>query len=214
MKSDFLKIIAVLTMVVDHIGRLFNPPLFFLLMIGRLALPIFAMQIAAGSLVTKNLLHYFYRLFAFGLLSQPFYMLFFDTYKLNIFFTLAFGLLLIIVSKSYWQLLLVFLFLVFLNIWWGFSFGIYGILMVLLFYYQIKNDLSPKQVWFIFFVLTISYSWFHDAWIQMFSLGALVLIYYAPKISNYRLNINKYCFYAFYPMHLIILWIIKLWLKN
>ena len=101
MKSDFLKIIAVLTMVVDHIGRLFNPPLFFLLMIGRLALPIFAMQIAAGSLVTKNLLHYFYRLFAFGLLSQPFYMLFFDTYKLNIFFTLAFGLLLIIVSKSY-----------------------------------------------------------------------------------------------------------------
>jgi len=214
MKSDFLKIIAVLTMVVDHIGRLFTPSLFSFVLIGRLAFPLFASQIAAGSLVTKNVGHYVYRLLAFGLISQPFYMLFFDTYRLNIFFTLAFGLLLIILKQRYFLLFIFILFLAFLNIWWGFEYGFYGVLLVLLFYYQMQKYLSPLQVSFVIILLTIGYSWFNDFWIQMFSLSALLLIHYAPKINDFRLLINKYWFYAFYPLHLVVLWFIKLWLEN
>ena len=97
MTSFTLKIIALITMFIDHLGyAIFNKFSFFNY-IGRVAFPIFAFQISEGFHYTKNVKKYFARLLLFAIFSQIPFMLFlsiFSTniYKLNVFFTLFLGL--------------------------------------------------------------------------------------------------------------------------
>ena len=89
-----LQIIAIITMVIDHINTVFNP-LFvefftksgmtsenlirhsnfdgFLYGIGRIAFPIFAFLIADGCLHTRNIKKYAFRLGIFAVISEIFY---------------------------------------------------------------------------------------------------------------------------------------------
>ena len=98
MSAFTLKIIAVITMFIDHIGYIvYNGKIPYLNFIGRLSFPIFAFQISEGYIHTKNLKKYFFRLFLFAIISQfPFMLfdsLFIDEFYLNVFFTLLLGLL-------------------------------------------------------------------------------------------------------------------------
>ena len=52
-KNDLLKIIAIISMTLDHIGWLFFPDIIIFRVAGRLAFPIFAYQIALGYEKTK-----------------------------------------------------------------------------------------------------------------------------------------------------------------
>ena len=52
--NNQLKIIAMLSMLVAHVGEHLYPDVGFLRAIGRLALPLFAYMIAEGCLYTKN----------------------------------------------------------------------------------------------------------------------------------------------------------------
>jgi hypothetical protein len=114
LSGSTLKIIAILVMIVDHIGlgiwsRL--PGLGYLVpdvmdretwwliynvmrSIGRTAFPIFAFLLVEGFFHTKNRLMYAIRLFSFAFISQiPFHYAFLHlTSGLNIFFTLFIGL--------------------------------------------------------------------------------------------------------------------------
>lgn len=70
-----IKWIAVLLMVIDHIGYYFgflmpNPVFIVLRLIGRLSFPLFAYSIAAGFLRTKNRTRYFTRMFVFAAVTQ------------------------------------------------------------------------------------------------------------------------------------------------
>ena len=77
MSAFVLKIIAIITMFIDHIGYIFsNGKISYFNYIGRLAFPIFAFQISEGYLHTKNLKKYFLRLFLFALISQIPFMLY------------------------------------------------------------------------------------------------------------------------------------------
>ena len=98
MSSFVLKIIAVVTMFIDHLGYIIWGRVTFFNYIGRLAFPIFAFQISEGYLHTKNLKKYFLRLIIIAIVSQIPYSLFLSTYSNdytspNIFFTLISGLL-------------------------------------------------------------------------------------------------------------------------
>ena len=97
MSSFVLKIIAVVTMFIDHLGYIIWGRVTFFNYIGRLAFPIFAFQISEGYLHTKNLKKYFLRLIIIAIVSQIPYSLFLSTYSNdytspNIFFTLISGL--------------------------------------------------------------------------------------------------------------------------
>ena len=46
MNTDMLKLIAMLTMLVDHIGLLFFPEIMAFRIVGRIAMPLFAYGIA------------------------------------------------------------------------------------------------------------------------------------------------------------------------
>lgn len=63
-----LEFIAILSMIIDHIGFLWGILIFRI--IGRLAMPIFIFNLAKGTLLTKNYPKYLFRLWLFGLLSE------------------------------------------------------------------------------------------------------------------------------------------------
>lgn len=74
MNRNALKIIACLTMLIDHIGFLFFPDLIWLRYIGRLSMPLFAFFIAEGCRYTSNKLRYFLQIFLLGVACQSVYI--------------------------------------------------------------------------------------------------------------------------------------------
>lgn len=65
-----LKIIAMISMVLDHIGDMFFPDVMWLRMVGRLAMPIFSFCIAEGFAHTRDKKKYLFRMGVFALISE------------------------------------------------------------------------------------------------------------------------------------------------
>jgi hypothetical protein len=88
---ELLKILAIVTMVVDHVGKILYPDLLLLRMIGRLSFPIFAYLIVLGVESTKKPINYMVTLLVFAVASQVPYFLAFGIQpfeRLNILFSL------------------------------------------------------------------------------------------------------------------------------
>ncbi len=99
--ADMLKTLAMVIMLVDHIGAFLinhNDPVYWSLRsVGRLAFPIFCFLIAEGAYYTRSMPKYLARLAAFALISTPPYNLvhgsvWYSPDNVNVFFTLFFGL--------------------------------------------------------------------------------------------------------------------------
>lgn len=91
MTSYRLKLIAIVTMTIDHFAKILgqrtllvffpganqatNDILFIMEWIGRIAFPLFAFMIAEGCAKTKSMPKYIGRLSLFAVISQPFYYL-------------------------------------------------------------------------------------------------------------------------------------------
>ena len=91
-----LKLIAVCTMFIDHMGHTLFPTVLWLRCIGRLAFPIFCFLIAEGCVYTRDRRKYALRLLAFALLSEvPFDLMVGGTvwypYSQNVLWTLLAG---------------------------------------------------------------------------------------------------------------------------
>ena len=95
-----LKIIALITMLIDHIGIVFFSNMVAFRVIGRISFPIFAFFIAEGLHYTRDKFKYTSRIFIFAILSQLPYTLLFQTYQLNILFTLFISIVLIIIAEK------------------------------------------------------------------------------------------------------------------
>jgi len=74
--GNMLKIIAAISMVIDHVGLMFFPNLEIFRIIGRLAFPVFAFMIAEGCKYTRSRRRYFSMLFALAAVCQVVYYLF------------------------------------------------------------------------------------------------------------------------------------------
>lgn len=74
MNGFALKIIALVAMIIDHTGKAFPGILpFEILVIGRIAFPIYVFLIAEGFCHTKNPVKFLARLFIFAIISEPFF---------------------------------------------------------------------------------------------------------------------------------------------
>jgi hypothetical protein len=98
MNAFWIKVIAILTMLVDHFALFYFPDSFPLQIIGRLSFPLIAWLIANGAVYTKNIDRYLIRLGIFAFLAQipyevGFYMSGTPSIFFNVLFTLFFGLL-------------------------------------------------------------------------------------------------------------------------
>lgn len=87
---EVVKWIAILTMVIDHAGIILFENNDLMRFIGRVAFPLFGYILIHNYLYfTSNKLNYIKRLWIFALISQPFFMLAISPEKLNIFVLLA-----------------------------------------------------------------------------------------------------------------------------
>ena len=218
MSSFVLKIIAIISMFIDHLSYALYGRFTWLNYIGRLAFPIFAFQLTEGYSHTQNLKKYFLRLGIFAAFSQIPYSLFLhtftDNFTLNIFFTLFAGLLSITLYDNLKNKYLGFFCAILIAIiseLLNFDYGSFGILVIFIFYI-FKNNQINMSIAFICAVClkyTISlvqnnfyYAYYILALFTMLSIIP-ILLYNKKQGKN-----MKYLFYIFYPVHLIILYLI------
>ena len=224
-KRHMIKIIAALLMLVDHVGMVFFKDFIILRYIGRLAMPLFAYCTALGFYRTTSLKKYIIRMGLFSLFSQiPFWMLMyasdnkdFQLMHFNIGFTFLGALFVLylykdIKTKTCKNKILNsigILSILILSTLLRCDYGAYAILLVMVFYefYVLqKNVLLTLEMFltatFMLFVMGKG-SQFQ---VQLFGLPALFIIIW---IEDKRVKGFKYFFYIFYPVHMLILSIIK-----
>src|SRR5476651_894519 len=152
-----IKILAIIFMIVDHVGYIFFPHILFFRIIGRLSFPLFSWLIANGARYTHNGKSYFLRILAVAIISQIPYVLvtrliYPDFWDLNALFALALGLLAIEVMKktnsSFLQFFVTFV-CAFAAILFNIDYGAVGVVSVVFFYYYSQNF---KNMFFYQFV--------------------------------------------------------------
>jgi len=201
-KSNLLKLIAAATMLIDHIGYLYFPNSVLFRIIGRIAFPIFAYQISVGFKFTSNPKRYLKRLFIFALVSQiPFSLMTEDPYELNVIATFFFAAVALFFIQKRWYFLVVIPLAISYLV--PMDYGIYGVLSVLIFY--LFFDMPLLQL-IGFCILT----WFEVhliGWsVQFYSIISVVLILLIRMLPvEFELKLNKYFFYWFYPVHMLLL---------
>ena len=219
MSGFILKIIAVISMVIDHLVYVVFNKFSFMNYIGRLAFPIFAFSITEGYIHTKNLKRYFSRLLIFAFVSQIPYMLFISNlttrFTLNILFTLSLGLLAITIYDKSKNKFLGLLFVGICGIFaqlLHFDYSWFGIAIIFIFYIfkdkKIYMNLSFCIATFInYFYSYITSNRTEYLFIILFCILSLIPI----NLYNEKKGKNiKYFFYIFYPLHLIILYLLTI----
>lgn len=235
--ASTLKIIALITMLIDHIGAvLLEKGLlpfissavlagtslnyletdyktwyyinFFLRFIGRISFPIYCFLLVEGFLHTKNVKNYALRLALFALISEiPFDLAFYgQLWNLgmqNVFFTLFIGLCTLIGMKSLeslpknqvpFRLLVAFTGMI-LAEFLQTDYSAFGVLLIVLLY-QFRNNLKQQSI-----IGAISTLWEYTAPL------AFVLTYQYNGERGKQLP--KFFFYSFYPLHLLLLVLIR-----
>ena len=94
MSGCILKLIAALSMLIDHAGLLLFPGAHWMRVAGRLAFPIYAYFIAEGFRYTRSRRRYFLRVFLLGAACQIVYTVADRTLYLGILLTFSFSILL------------------------------------------------------------------------------------------------------------------------
>jgi hypothetical protein len=212
---DILKVIAIVTMTMDHIYAILYPDLLFLHIIGRLSFPLFAYLIMLGIESTKKPRKYMVTLLSFALISQIPYFLAFEIQpfeRLNILFTLFLSALTIYFFNK--RSLLTFV-PILLSILFRTEGTYYAVLTVACMKILKSN---PKLGFLALFALNLQFLLIPDT--QILSLFAVPLILLHVKNwlkkeilipeNSLAYSIRKYAFYIFYPLHLALLFLIKL----
>lgn len=219
--TDFLKLIAVLSMTADHFGSAFFPQYPVFRWIGRLAFPIFCYCMTVGMLYTRDIKKYLTRLAVFAFISQPLYVLAFNYERfweeflsLNIFFTLFMSLLGLwsFREKKWWLFAAVVLALACIN----FDYATTGLMLMLIFY------LCRNKPWLGAALYVLSYlpAFFNCAPNDPLALAVgdhaigfeIFCIFAAPLIfcnTHTKIKISKWFFYGFYPAHLLVIYILR-----
>lgn len=225
MKSRFgltnnqLKIVAIVTMLLDHIGVYLYPSVEWLRIVGRISLPIFAYMISEGCAYTRHRLRYFLQIFVLGAGCQLVYYFAMGSLYQGILITFSLAILVIYALDNLFKnrdLLAcvlavaavggsVFLTVFAPDIWantdFSIDYGIAGVALPVLIYY------APSKFWKLIAtavgVLLLAVTLIPIQWWAFLSLPFIALY------SGERGRVNmKYFFYLFYPIHLVVIYLI------
>ena len=213
-----LKLIAAAAMLLDHAGKLLFPPLRLFRILGRLAYPIFAYMIAEGCRYTKNKLRYFLMLFGLGIGCQLVYFFFSGDTYLNILLTFSASVLLIYALQASWQSGKAIWSVVFaagivaaigLDMLVTIDYGFWGIMIpVMVSFAHVRK--FPRWAEVVMLGLGLILLGDDLGGYQFYSLLSLpLLLCYSGRRGKGNM---KYFFYIFYPVHLVALQGIAMWL--
>ena len=231
--TNLLKLVAMITMFIDHAGKMLFPQYPIMRVIGRIAFPIYAYCIAAGCVYTRNPLNYFKRVVLMALISQPLYavalahesalmysvsfaeepiraaLTFYieSWWDPSILLTLAMGILVIWSIRERQLLLTVALLLFCWEIQGRMDYGFRGLMLMVLFYLFC-------QKWWISLPVMVAYmGWWglsgsgYELFDVRFGIQMFAMLA-LPLIyihTKSKLKINKWVFYWFYPAHLVVI---------
>ena len=147
LSQETLKIIACVTMLIDHIGAVFVPSMgnyyvyYGMRIIGRLAFPIYCFLLVEGAIHTSNRMKYAKRLLIFAFISEiPFDLAFFNHFVAlehqNVFFTLFLGLVCIMILESAPQYTVLCFVLAYVAELANTDYGMMGVIFIVLYYLQ------------------------------------------------------------------------------
>lgn len=203
-----LKWIAIITMLIDHVGAVLFPFEIWFRVVGRIAFPIFCFLIVEGFFHTRDVRRYMLRLGIFALISEVPYDLAFSGVALadsrqNVFFTLLLGVVLMYLLEQtesipikVGEILLIIYAADFLRT----DYSGRGIILILVYYFfREKRVLSvgAGAAWNLLY-----------GWGQVQCYGVLA----APFLALYNGRRGpkiKYFFYVFYPAHLMVLYVLQ-----
>ena len=229
LSSNILKIVACISMLLDHIGFIFFPQYIIFRILGRIAFPIFSFMIAEGCFYTKNKLKRLLVMSSFALIMQIGLYMFTGMTDFNIFIHFSLSIIVIylidyieekiknkqlifaIITTLVTILLLAYLYWFSENYNYLYSnYGIFAIIMPVVLYVIKKylpniNHIVCVPVICIFMYLMLLKIKFPYQLYGMMS--CLFIILYNGKKG--KLNL-KYLFYIFYPLHFIILYGIQM----
>lgn len=221
LSSSTLHIIAMVSMLLDHVGAVVFPELDWMRLLGRLAFPIYCFMLAEGFRRTSNATKYLQRLLIFGLISEiPFDLAFYEfNYwrHQNVYWNLATSLVALICIKKLEQPGFKYKFLQFLVIISAFmvatfTFSDYygfGVLLVVSFYQFPGKDIRDKIMQLLLMVLINAVLLGGP---QAFAIIATPFIWLYSGERGITSKPFKYFCYAFYPLHLLILGLIRMFL--
>lgn len=229
--TNLLKLIAMITMLVDHTGKMFFGNYQIMRIVGRLAFPIYAYCIAVGCVYSKNRYKYLNRIVLMGLVSQPFYAValghttqrmyaisfadnpvgaevnfYVQSWQVpNIMLTLALGLLICWSLRERQFVGTLALVLITWKIQGSVNYGWRGVALIVLFY------LFIERWWLSLPVILAFMGWWglegssYTLFGVRFGIQAFALLalplIYIPTFS--KLKINKWVYYLYYPAHMI-----------
>lgn len=220
MSSFILKIIAVISMFFDHLGDcITNGFISAYNYVGRLAFPIFAFQISEGYTHTRDLNKYIKKLFIFAIVSQIPYNLFEYAvgfpFNLNVGFTLLIGLFAITIFDKSPNKFLGFLGVAVCSVLselLNTDYGYWGVLIIFCFYFFKRNKALNAFV----FLLLVMAKYANNLITSNFNYNYIIMAIctYSAIIPILLYNGKqgkkmKYFLYAFYPLHLLVLGIVK-----
>ena len=205
--GSWLKVIAMLSMLIDHIAYYYgcdNPYLYELMRtVGRIAFPTFAFLLAEGFVHTRNRQKYLISLFAFALLSEIPWMLLNHDGSHNVIFTLLAGILGLHVienSKSHWVTAICITLIGLATILADTDYSWRGFGLVLIFYmFRGRPELQTL------FGIPLMYEYGIMGVLVAFS----VIWLYNGERGFIQGKAWKYAFYAFDPVHLMMIYFLR-----
>ena len=234
LRKEMLQLTAVAFMLCDHIWATYMSFSNLLTYIGRLAFPIFAFLIAEGFCRTSDVKKYALRLLGFSIISEiPFNLFYssrtFNPYHQNVMLTLLLGLLAVMVidrlkkDRSVKGILLSVLWLLLITVASviGFvDYGLTGVLTVVMFY--LFRDFPFAWVLQLIGMVLINIVFFEGQVIpvelfgrafelptQGFAVLSLIPVWLYGGKRFGKNRALQYGFYAFYPAHMLILYLIR-----
>ena len=239
LNGSALKIIAMFTMLLDHIGAAFLYSLpgctsesqitlwpgcpvtlyeFYRILrnVGRIAFPIYCFLLVEGFFHTKSKKKYAFRLFLFALISEiPFDLAFqnsfFSLQLQNVFWTLLFGLLCMTALEKQKQAAL--------SKALAYNIQISNSLFIILFFVGLATILKTDY-YGIGIVLIVIFYYYHNNRKTACIIGYLCFLWEPfslpaflclPLYNGKRGLSLKYLFYVFYPLHLLLLYFLHLY---
>ena len=223
-----LKLIAICTMLIDHMGYTLFPGVMWLRCVGRVAFPIFCFLIAEGCVYTHDRKKYALRLLVFALLSEIPYNLMnsgmiWDPYDQNVLWTLLTGALVCWLIdwalKKCTPLSFVLTGAAMVAAYWLLEafrtdYGGWGMLLVAAFYgvHRAPSGAVVKMIaqafGLAFFSIGVMGGYLS---IELWSLAALVPIWLYNGQRGFSNKAVQYGFYAFYPVHILALSLIAIY---